>query len=254
MSKNLLLCILGVVIGFVTGFFIANSITRPGAQVAAARNTPSSEFSSGAAGPLKPEQISGDLPPGHPTVGDETGTGGAIASPSTAASTSADAQAAMDRADRSPKDFQAQFDAGKTFYQHQDYDKAALYLTRALAIKGKDFDALALLGNAKYDEKDFAGAATFYERALAVNPNSPDVRADLGNTYFNRKDFDRAIAEYRKAIALAPDHINSWKNIATAAIQKRDKATATEAVEKLSALAPQSEELEALRQQLAQMP
>jgi Flp pilus assembly protein TadD len=250
MSKNVLLCILGVVIGFVAGFFIANSITRPGAQVAAARSTPSSEFSSGAAGPLKPEQMSGDLPPGHPTVGDETGG----QSPSTAASTSADAQAAMDKADRSPKDFQAQFDAGKTFYQHQDYDKAALYLTRSLAIKGKDFDALVLAGNTKYDDKDFAGAANFYERALAVKPNSPDVRADLGNTYFNRKDFDRAIAEYRKAIALAPDHINSWKNIAAAAFQKRDKATATEAVEKLSALAPQSEEIEALRQQLAQMP
>jgi tetratricopeptide (TPR) repeat protein len=251
MSKNVLLCILGVVIGFVTGFFIVNSITKPGAQVASAR-TPSSAFSESAAGPLKPEQMSGELPPGHPALDGAKGEGNEAQS--TAASTSAEAQAAMDKADRSPKDFQAQFDAGKTFYQHQDYDKAALYLTRALAIKGKDFDALALMGNTKYDNKDFAAAATFYERALAVRPNSPDVRTDLGNTYFNRKDFDRAISEYRKSIALDPKHINSWKNLASAAFQKRDKAAATEAVEKLSALTPQSEEIEALRQQLAQMP
>jgi tetratricopeptide (TPR) repeat protein len=253
MSKNVLLCILGVVIGFVAGFFIANSITGPGAQVAAAR-APSSAFSSGTAGPLKPEQISGELPPGHPTVDGEGGGAGDIASRSTAASTSAEAQAAMDKADRSPKDFQSQFDAGKTFYQHQDYNKAALYLTRALAIKANDFDALALMGNTKYDDKDFASAASFYERALSVKPNSPDVRTDLGNTYFNRKDFDRAIAEYRRSIGLDPNHVNSWKNLAAAAFQKKDKATATEAIEKLSALAPRSEELEALRQQLAQLP
>ncbi|HYH86631.1 MAG TPA: tetratricopeptide repeat protein [Pyrinomonadaceae bacterium] len=250
MSKNVLLCVIGVILGFVIGFFIANSITRPAAQLAAAR-TPSSAFPvSATAGPLKPEQMSGELPPGHPTLDGDAGGEPS----STAASTSAEAQAAMDKADRSPKDFQAQLDAGNTFYRHQDYDKAAHYLTRALAIKGKDFDALVLMGNTKYDDKDFAGAATFYERALAVKPNSPDVRADLGNTHFNRKDFDRAIAEYRKAVALAPDHLNSWKNIAAAAFQKRDKATATEAVEKISALSPGSEEIEALRQQLAQMP
>jgi tetratricopeptide (TPR) repeat protein len=253
MSKNVLLCVLGVVLGFVVGFFIANSITRPGMQVAAARSS-STASSDGAAGPLKPDQMSGELPPGHPNVGTDGDAAEADGSPSTAASTSAEAQTAMDKADRSPKDFQAQFDAGKTFYQHQDYGKATLYLTRALAIKSNDFDALALAGNAKYDDKDFAGAATFYERALAVRPNSPDVRTDLGNTYFNRKEFDRAIAEYRKSIALAPDHLNSWKNIAAAAFQKGDKATATEAVETLSALAPGSEEIEALRQQLAQMP
>lgn len=249
MSKNVLLCIIGVVLGFVAGFFVTSSITRPGEQVAAARAS-SAPPSIGTAGPLKPEQISDDLPPGHPNVG---GVGG-DETPSTAASTSAEAQTAMDKADRSPKDFGAQLDAGETFYKLHDYNKAALYLTRALAIKGSDFDALVLMGNAKYDDKDFAVAATFYERALAVKPDSPDVRTDLGNTFFNRKDFDRAIAEYRKSITIDPNHLNSWKNITTAAFQKGDKATATEAVEKLSALAPQSQEVEAFRQQLAQMP
>lgn len=252
MSKNLLLCILGVVIGFVAGFFIANSITISGAQVASARPTSSAPFAGGTAGPLQPEQMSDELPPGHPSLDSEAG--GAAGSTSTAASTSADAQAAMDKADRAPKDFQAQFDAGKTFYRHQDYSKALHYLTRALALKSKDFDALVLAGNTKYDDKDFEGAATFYERALAVKADSPDVRTDLGNTYFHRKEFDRAIAEYRKSVALDPKHGNSWKNIATAALQKGDKALASEAIEKYSALASQSEELEMLRQQLEQMP
>jgi tetratricopeptide (TPR) repeat protein len=160
----------------------------------------------------------------------------------------------MDKADRAPKDFDAQVEAGRVFYGLQDYDRAALYLNRALAIKSNDFDTLVLAGNNKYDAQDFAAAATFYERALAIKPDAPDVRTDLGNTYFNRKDYDHAISEYRKSIAIDPNHLNSWKNIAAAALQKGDKATASEAVSKLSALAPQSPETEAYRQQLEQMP
>jgi tetratricopeptide (TPR) repeat protein len=248
MSKNVLFCALGVVLGFVLGFFIANGVTRPGAQVAAAR--PAASGGNGA-GPLRPEQMGGQRPPGHPEVAD---TADAAGGTSSAAATSAEAQAAMDNADRAPKDFQAQVDAAHVFYDLRDYDKATLYLDRALAIKGNDFDALVLMGNAKYDAQDFAGAATFYERALAVNPASADVRTDLGNTYFNRKDYDRAVAEYRKSIAIDPNHLNSWRNIAAAALQKGDKATAAEAVEHLSNIAPQSEETEAYRRRLAAMP
>jgi tetratricopeptide (TPR) repeat protein len=247
MSKNVLLCALGIVLGFALGFFITNAVTNPGARVASSTR-PASD---GAAGPLRPEQMGGQLPPGHPAVdgGDAESEGNA-----SAAATSAEAQTAMDKADRTPKDFQAQVDAAQVFYGLHDFGKAALYLERALAIKGNDFDTLVLMGNTKYDDKDFAGAATFYERALAVKPDSPDVRTDLGNTYFNRSDYDRAIAEYRQSVAHDPNHLNSWRNIAAAALQKGDKATAAEAVEQLSRLAPQSEETEAYRQRLAKMP
>jgi tetratricopeptide (TPR) repeat protein len=246
MSKNVLFCALGVIVGFFIGFFVVNSMTRPGAQVSTARAS-----TGGVAVPLKPEQMNGQLPPGHPDVG---GAADDDTTAATAASTSAEAQAAMDKADHSPKEFEAQAEAGRVFYKFQDYDKAALYLGRALAIKGNDFNTLVLAGNVKYDAQDFAAAANFYERALAIKPDSPDVRTDLGNTFFNRKDYDRAIAEYRKSVAADPTHLNGWKNIAAAALQKGDKAAASEAVEKLSALAPQSPETAAYRQKLAEMP
>lgn len=247
MSKNILFSVLGVILGFSIGFFIVNSVTRPNAQ----QPVQSRAAASGVAGPLKPDEMADDLPPGHPDIGGAANesTGGAS---STAASTSAEAQDAMDKADRTPKDFKAQLDAGQVFWQHKDYEKATLYLNRALAIKSNDFDALVLMGNAKYDSNDLTAAASYYERALAVKPDSPDVRTDLGNTYFIRKDYDRAIAEYRKSVAIDPAHLNSWKNIATAAIAKGDKAAAAEAVEKLSTLAPQ--EADALRQRLDAMP
>jgi tetratricopeptide (TPR) repeat protein len=247
MSKNLLLLVAGVLIGFAVGFLITNSVTKPSAPSIAAAARPAPD---GAAGPLRPEQVGGDLPPGHPDVNGGAGSGGA----GTAVSTSPEAQAAMDKADRAPKDFQAQFEAGRVFYGSRDYAKAVLYLERALAIKGNDFDALVLMGNAKYDAQDFNAAENFYTRALALKPGSADVQTDLGNTYFNRGDYDRALAEYRKSLAHDPDHVNSWRNIAAAAFQKGDKAAAAEAVEQLSRLSPQSEELPAYRQKLSQMP
>ena len=244
MSKNLLLCALGIVLGFLVGFLITNGITKPSGQVAQAPPA----ASGGEARPLGPDQLGGELPQGHPDI--SGGGGGA----GTAASTSAGAQGAMDKADRAPKDFQAQLDAARTFYELHDYDKAALYADRALKIKSNDFDALVVSGNARYDAEDFAAAATFYERALGVKPASPDVRTDLGNTYFNRGDFDRAVAEYRKSIAIDPNHFNSWKNIAAVALRKRDKPLLSEAVEHLSQIDPQGEETDSYRQQLSQMP
>ena len=242
MSKNLLLCALGLVLGFIVGFLITNAITKPVPQAAQARPGTGGGTE---ARPLGPDQLGGELPAGHPEI---PGGGGS------AASTSAEAQGAMDKADRAPKDFQAQLDAARVFYGLHDYDKAALYADRALKLKGSDFDALVLMGNTKYDAQDFAAAQTFYERALGVKADSPDVRTDLGNTFFNRGDYDRAIAEYRKSVAIDPTHVNSWRNIAAASFEKGDKATAAEAVEQLTLLAPQSPETETFRRKLAELP
>ena len=242
MSKNLLYCVLGLVLGFVVGFLVTNPLTRPGAQ---SFRPPAAAAGEGAAGPLDPEQAAGELPPGHPNISE----GGA-----SAASTSAEAQTAMDRADRNPKDFKAQKEAGEVFYGLHDYEKASLYFGRALAIKGDDFETLTAAGNARYDAGDFGAAAPFYERALAVNPRSADVRTDFGNTFFQRKDYRRALEEYRKSVAIDPTHVNSWRNIAAANLNLKDKKAAAEAVERLAQLTPEAPEVETLRQKIAELP
>ena len=241
MSKNLLFSAIGVALGFVIGFIIANAVSRPSTVPAAGQVT-----SAGAAGPLDPSLQNGPLPPDHPDVG------GAGAAPGAAAANSAEAQAAMEKADRGPRDFDAQVAAARVFYRLDDFDKAALYLDRALALKPKDYEALVAMGNTKYDGGDFEAAATFYERALAIRPDVPDVRADYGNTYFRRTppDYGRAITEYRKAVAVDPRHETAWKNIAAAALNLKDRAQAAEAVGRLAAINPQSPELESLRRSL----
>jgi tetratricopeptide (TPR) repeat protein len=250
MSKNILYCTLGTFLGFLVGFFVANSLTRPGAQVAAT-SAATAPAPVGEARPLKPEEMAGELPANHPVVGGEAG--GVAGS---AAATSAEAQAAMDKADRAPKDFASQLEAARVFYGLKDYEKATLYGEQAAALQPKDFDALVTLGNVRFDAGDFAAAETFYGRALEVKPASPDVRNDFGNTFFRRRppDYRRAISEYRKAIALDPGHETAWKNIAAAALNLGDKATAAEAVERVAALNPQTPELGEMRDKLEALP
>ncbi len=248
MSKNFIVCSVGIILGFVLGFFIANAVSHPGGNISSQRPD-----SIAGAGPLDENQSAGQLPPGHPNVGaqeetSETGAG--------AASTSAEAQAAMDKADRSTQDFAAQLNAANIFYTLHDFQKSALYFERALKLQPQNFEALAGMGNTKYDTRDYVGAASFYERALAVNPGEPDVRTDFGNTFFNRvpHDYERAITEYRKSIVIDPTHLNSWKNLATAALLLKDKPTAIEALTRLTELDPRNPDLPPLRENIEALP
>ncbi|MGB8509216.1 MAG: tetratricopeptide repeat protein [Pyrinomonadaceae bacterium] len=250
MSRNIILCSLGIILGFVIGFFIANAVTHPGVRVADVQTNQTK-----AAGPLDPAQSGGPLPPGHPEI-NNTGAADEDDAGGNAAASSAEAQSAMDKADRNAQDFNAQLDAGRVFYAQNDFAKSGLYFDRALALKPKDFDALVGMANSRYDGNDFVGAAGYYERALSINPDEPDVRTDYGNTFFNRTppDYERAIVEYRKSIASDPKHSKSWKNIAAAALHLNDKATANEALNHLEEINPQSPDLPSLRQGVESLP
>lgn len=242
MLKNFMYCSAGILVGFLVGFLVANTVSQPAAPSQTA-NTPAATRAP--VGPLDPSEMDGELPPNHPDIGQPAnGEGG------TPASTSAEAQEAMDEADRDARDFDAQMKAAETFYGLRDFEKAELYLSRALDLKPEDVKAHVLMGNSKYDRKDFDGAAAFYERALAIDPNDPNVRTDFGNTFFLREppDLQRAISEYRKSLAVEPRHEQSWLNLASASIRLKDKATAIEALARLEAVNPQNPSLPSLRQ------
>jgi Flp pilus assembly protein TadD len=235
MKENILFTIAGLVLGFFIGFFMANST--------GAGQTPPATTTANSARPLDQAAAAGQLPPGHPNISAGDGS---------AASTSAQAQQAMDEADRNPKDFTAQIRAAAVFYQLGSYDKAKLYLGRSLALKPDDPDALTGMAHTLYDTGDFVGAAGYYEKVLAKNPDDADLRADLGSTYAQRTppDLDRALAEYRKALALDPRNEAALSRLADVSIRKGDKATARDAINKLAAINPANPALAELRSML----
>lgn len=249
MTKNIIFCACGVTLGFLLGFFIANSVSQnvapaSSAAAAAAATRP------GSARPLGPAEAAGDLPPNHPDIGSSGEVGGGDATASAAA------PAAAEKADGAPQDFAAQVEAGKLFYGSHNYEKAAHYLERALAIQPQDAEALTLMGNTKYDAQDYVAAATFYERALSVKPDDPNIRTDFGLTFFLRRppDPQRAIAEYRKSLAIDPKHEMTWQNLAAAAVYMKDKRTAIEALDQLSTINPQNPALGSLRKDAEALP
>ena len=258
-SRNLLFCLAGLVLGFAVGFVLANQIVPAGGRAAAESNAPAESqpgaAAPGAAGPIDPSQAGGPLPAGHPDIGG-LASDGSPADPNGVAATNVDAQKAMEAADAKAGDYKLQLAAAETFYRLKAYDKAALYLDRALKLKPRDAAALALAGHARYDAGDFAAAGAFYERALAVEPNNADVRADLGNTYTKRQppDLRRAVEEYRKAIKANPRHEIALQNMASVAAQLGDKAAAREAVEQLAAANPSNPTLPALRTAVEAIP
>jgi tetratricopeptide (TPR) repeat protein len=259
-TRNILFCLIGLVLGFSVGFLLANRIVPAGGRAtveatAPADSQPAATAAPGTAGPIDPTQTGGPLPPGHPDISN-VASDGSPADPNGVAATNVDAQKAMEAADAKTGDFKLQMEAAETFYRLKAYDKAALYLDRAIKLKPRDAGALALAGHAKYDAGDHTAAASFYERALAVEPNNADVRADLGNTYTQRQppDLRRAVEEYRKAIKINPRHEIALQNMASVAAQLGDKAAAREAVEQLAAANPSNPTLTALRSAVEAIP
>jgi tetratricopeptide (TPR) repeat protein len=237
MSKNILYSIAGVVLGFFIGFFIANFGGRPRPGAGAPGTS--------AARPTDQTRSDGQLPPGHPNLNDGSGANGSAAF-------SAQAQQAMDAADRNPQDFTAQLKAAAIFYQLSSLDKAELYLKRALELKPDDPDALTGMGHTKYDTGDFTSAATYYEKVLAKQPDDADLRTDLGNAYSRRQppDYDRAMKEFRKALEVNPAHEQALVRLADVALRTGDKTTAGDAIDKLAAVNPSSPSLSSLRSKL----
>ena len=244
MSKNILICVVGLILGFFFGFFVANQMGGTGASLA---NSNGATQTPPAARPLQAGET--QLPPNHPTL-EGMNAGG------TRPTTSPEAEAARTSADRNPRDFEAQMKAADAFYQLGALERATEYLERALKLKPEDREVLVALGNTRYDAADYPAAAQFYERALAIKPDDADVRTDLGNTFFQRTppDYDRTIAEYRRSVEIDPQHEKSWQNLAAAALRKRDKATAREAIERLAAVNPQNTALDALRRSAEALP
>src|SRR6266496_291548 len=151
--ENLLFAIIGILLGFIVGFLLANSINQ---RDFAARLG------------ATPGQQSQNLPPNHPPIGgDQSGEGGQ--------QMLASVQTAMKQARENPNDFEAQVTAAKLEYQIQRFDQAIEYLLAANKLRPNDFDVLAMLGEANMDGGHFDAAEKWYKAALAKKPDEIPV-------------------------------------------------------------------------------
>jgi tetratricopeptide (TPR) repeat protein len=178
---NLLFAIIGILLGFIIGFLLANSIlTREAAQ----RATPLSA------------QQGQNLPPNHPPVGGDQGTD--------PQQIFTQVQEAMKQAREQPNNFEAQLTAAKLEYQIQRYDQAIEYLLVANKLKSNDFDVLGMLGVANMDAGHFDAAEKWYRAALVKKPNDIAVLDGLCAVLLSKGDAKAAEDAINKLAKVDP--------------------------------------------------
>lgn len=235
-KDNILFIVIGLLAGFMIGFFFANSVNQ-----GALLSTPSTP----AAGmPSSGMPQGGTLPEGHPAV---PGSGGGGSIP--------EVQAAIDKAKQSPNDFDAQMKAAELYYQIQRYDGAIEFLRKANEIRPDDYGALVQLGNVCFDAGKYDDAEKVYIKALAKKPDDVNVRTDLGLTYVFRDDpnYDRAIQEFKKVLDKDPNHTQALQNLTVAYTKKSDLAGASATLAKLEAVDAQNTSIPRLKEEIQKL-
>ncbi|MBK8464749.1 MAG: tetratricopeptide repeat protein [Chloracidobacterium sp.] len=230
-KNNILFGIIGLFVGLVIGFMVANSFNK-NSTIAA-----STEM-----------KTNSNLPPGHPAITETGETNGTAPS----GGMQPEIMAAIEKAKKSPADFDAQIAAADTYYQIDRYDEAINYLKTANKIKPDDREVIVRLGNANFDAEQFEEAEKWYIAAIAKKADDLDVRTDLGLTFVFREppNYDRAIQEFNRALEIDPKHIQSLQNITVAYTKKGEMLKATEALAKLEAIEPANKSIARLREEI----
>jgi tetratricopeptide (TPR) repeat protein len=247
-AKVLIAGALGILLGFLAGFFLANGINR------AEQEKMRAELASSRGGAKEGDAGQGQkasAPDGgdsFPTLTDEQ-LGNAVR-----------------QADADPSNAELQHKVGQALYFYawekgnaQILPEVARILKRAHALDPKNYRTTVIAGDAHFliasrsgEAATLAEARKFYEAALAAKPDDAQVRTNLGRTYFFDKppNPQRAIGEYRRALRSDPRQELSLQSLAAALIETGGFEEAARRLDELEKVNPSNEELAGLRAQL----
>jgi tetratricopeptide (TPR) repeat protein len=238
MNKNgVMFLVLGVVVGFVAGFMVANRLNR-------------SEMDSlrGQSGQTLPQNS-------NSSTGDDENL------------SSEEIRSKIAEADKNPTNFAFQKNLGISLYRYgaMKQDAALIaeskrILDRAVSLDPKDFEVLVALGNADFDigffKKDlssFDAARATYAKALALKPGDADVRTDMGISYFVQEppDYDRAVSELQAVITANPKHDRAMQFLVQTYAKQGKIAEAERTLEKIVGINPTNPAIADLRKAIS---
>ncbi len=243
--------VVGVALGFVAGFALANGINRGEqdklrAELTRLRAEPAKVR--GAAQGAEAAQTNGDTT--IPNLSDEQ------------------LRNAVTRADEKPDDAKLQQMSGQALYVYaREKENAAILpdvvriLKRAHAAEPKNLTTTTMLGDALYllsqttgETTHLAEARKYYQTALAQKPDEVYVRTSLGLTYFYDKPSDprAAIREYRRALEIDARHEPTLQGLVAALVAADNLVEAEQNLRLLEEVNPSNPEIPNLRAQLMQ--
>ncbi|HEX9962462.1 MAG TPA: tetratricopeptide repeat protein [Pyrinomonadaceae bacterium] len=223
MNKQVILfTIIGILIGFTGGFFLANSINRSAGMQTQTASIP-------------------NLPANQPPFANQNG------------GATAQVTEAIERAKNEPDNFEAQYAAANMYYQIDRFDEAAEYYEKAVRILPDHYQTLVRLGNSNYGLKNYTEAEKWYAQALKIKPDDVDVRTDFGTTFFLRepKDFERAIKEYKTSLEQNPNHEPTLQNLCAVYVEKGDIPNLQETLVRLEKINPQNPIIPKLKEEIS---
>jgi Flp pilus assembly protein TadD len=203
--------LIGIAAGFLVSFFLTQSINK-----SAAVSTPASP-ASGAGGAGQPNQQA----------------------------MMANVSATLEKAKNNPKDFDAQVDAARTFFQIGRIAEATEYLKKAYEIKPDDINVTANIGILYSEQKNFVEAEKWFRRAIEISPNESELYVELGATYIQREppEPDKAIVEMQRALQIEPRNAHALGHLLEAHLLKKDAQQAESTLARLKEADPTSQKI-----------
>ena len=178
--ENLLFAIIGILLGFIVGFMFASSMS----QKMAMPQTASTQ----------------QMPADHPAVGREGGTDPQAVREQVSAS--------LEKARTEPKNFEAQIEAARLYYQIQRFDQAIEFLVKANQIRPTDYETVRMLGVMNLDAGHYDTAVKWYQTAMQMKSDDVMVLAGLSHATLLKGDAkaaEDAIAKLEKVDPNAQD-------------------------------------------------
>ncbi|HVF49227.1 MAG TPA: tetratricopeptide repeat protein [Pyrinomonadaceae bacterium] len=228
-KENVLFSIIGVLLGFIVGFFFANSVNQRAAAPRVAEASAANQS---------------ELPPGHPDLPVNTVKDQQTLLPA--------AEDAGRKARDASEDFDAQMKAAELYYKANRFEDATEFLLRANQLRPDNYDVVVALGNINYDTGQYENAEKWYTAALVKRPDDINVRTDLGLTFFLREppQIERAITEFRRSLGRDPLHEQTLQNLVVALTRKGDTTEARSMLERLEKVNAGNPKLPKLREEL----
>lgn len=233
-KDNFLFAIIGVLVGVIIGFTIANKLNRGAGNETkplTSQNLPANNSS---------------LPTDHPSIGTSSDPTKDAPLPQVAE--------AIEKARRNPTDYEAQMTAADLYYQIQKFEDAAVFYENANKLRPNELEPIIKLGNSLFDTEKYEQAEKWYETVLQKTPKDINVRTDYGLTFFlrNPRDVDRAIKEYKISLEIEPKHELTLQNLAIAYKEKNDSENMQKTLEILKIVNPNNPAIKELNFQALQ--
>ena len=240
-TKTTVLLVLGIIVGFIAGFSLANSLNRSELETLRTANSR-----------IKNPQTDSPQNDGEQTLSAE------------------EIKQKIAEADANPSNLQFQKSLGMALYRYasmkQDVkllSEVSRLLTRAYEKNPSDREVEVTLGNLYFDsglfEKDnekLKKARQLYQKILEKTPEDVDVRTDFGLTYFvqNPPEYDKAVVEFQKSLQTNPKHEKTLRFLVQTLIKQEKMREAETYLARLKEVNPNAPSLSEIQTEMAQNP